>query len=138
MPREATYGYTPVFESFRINVATGTSAEEYATDITSGYRRFLKAVRFVASGDGAGAGGTRLFRVIKNASTVAASATIALAATQTKGTVSTFDMGTKDDRMFGDSDTITIDVTGAGTQFSTLTGNIELEWLVKPQNVGLI
>lgn len=136
MPREGLSGYIPVWENFRINVASGTSAEEYVTDITSGYRRILKAVRFVASGDGAGASATRLFRVIKNTATVAASATIVLANTQTKGTVVSMTLGAKDDRTFSDADTISIDVTAAGTSFSTLTGNIEIEWLVKPQQVN--
>lgn len=137
MPREGQSGYIPVFENFRINVASGTSAEEYVTDITSGYKRILKACRIVASGDGAGAGGSRTFRVIKGASTVAASTTLALASTTTKGTVVTMTNATnKDDRTFYDADLITIDVASGGTQYTTLTFNIELEWLIRAQQVN--
>ena len=135
MAREAGIpGWIPVWENFRINVGTGTTAEEYVTDITSGYRRVLKAARFIATGDGAGAGGTRTLRVIKNTATVAASGAVALASTTTKGTVTNLTVATsRDDRTFGDSDTITLDVPATGTAFTTLTGNVELEWLIRPQ-----
>lgn len=134
MPAPGTYGLIRIPLTFRINVASGTSAEEYVTDITYGFRFEVAKAWFVASGDGAGAGATRLFRIVKGASTVAASATIALAATQTKGTVSAFTLSsTPSDYHFFDSDTFTVDVTGAGTQFTTLTGNLHVILLTRPQ-----
>ena len=136
--RESWHGYTPVFDVHRIVVAAGTSAEEYITDLPSSYRRYLAAAYWISTGDGAGAGGTRLFRIIKNTSTVAASGTITLALTDSgspKGLVTAFTNGTKDARTFDSGDTITIDVTGAGTQFTTLTGVIKLVWLLRPQQV---
>jgi hypothetical protein len=136
--RETTNGYIPVFDVHKIVVASGTSAEEYITDLPSSYRRYLAAAYFVSNGDGAGGGATRLFRVIKNTSTVAASKDITLALADSgspKGLVTAFTNGTKDARTFDSGDTITIDVTGAGTSFSTLTGTIKLVWLFRPQQV---
>lgn len=135
MPREARIaGWIRSIIPLRMNVASGTSAEEYITDLIPAFQFWLDKVWFVASGDGAGAGATRLFRVVKGSATVAASATIALAATQTKGTVSTFTLSsTPSDYFFADADTLTVDVTGAGTQFTTLTGNLFIQIRHRPQ-----
>ncbi len=46
-----------------------------------------------------------------------------------------FTNGTKDARSFDSGDTITLDVTAAGTSFSTLTGLIQLVWIARGQNV---
>lgn len=134
MPARGVFGLIRIPLTFRINVASGTSAEEYVTDITYGFQFEIWKAWFVASGDGAGAGATRLFRIVKNASTVAASATIALADTQTKGDTTAFTLSTTpSDYHFFDSDTFTVDVTGAGTQFTTLTGNLHIIALTRAQ-----
>lgn len=137
MPAAGIFGLIRTPFAFRINVASGTSAEEYVTDIVFGYRCTLEKAYFVASGDGAGAGATRLFRVVKTSGTtdyVAASATIALASTQTKGAVTAFTLSTTpSDYEWFDADKLTLDVTGAGTQFTTLTGNWYLQFRTRAQ-----
>lgn len=135
MPREASRaGWTRYETAVRAIVATGTSAEEYLTDLTSGFYRELEAAYFVVDTAGTGAGATRLFRVIKNTSTVAASKTIALADTATKGTIITLTLSTTpSELMFFDDDEISLDVTGAGTQFTALAGTFVLRWRTRPQ-----
>lgn len=110
----------------RINVASGTSAEEYLTDLVLGFGWVLEAAYFIPSGDGAGAAATRPFRVLKGTATVAASKTIVLADTETadKGIPVTFTNGTLEERTFGPADTLSIDVTAVGTSFTTLTGSM--------------
>ncbi len=137
MPKSAMHGFTRVVESWPIVIGTGTSAADIGvTDFAAGFRRQLEAVYFWSSGDGAGSSASRPVRVIKNAATVAASHTLVLAETDTatKGTFTAFALSTTlSDYQFYDSDTLSIDVTAAGTQFSTLTGRIVLVWKVRPQ-----
>ena len=134
MPRQGHNGWIRTIENLRIVVASGTSAEEYLTDITPGFQRELVAAYFVSNGDGAGASASRLIRIVKGASTVAASRTLVLADTQTKGLVSAFTLSTTpSDYQFFDASTVSIDVTAAGTQFTTLTGTIKMVWKQKPQ-----
>lgn len=129
MPREALHGWHYSLEHYRLVVASGTSAEEYVTDLTPGYRRELVAGWMVASGDGAGAGGSRLIRVLKNTATVALSRTVLLADTGTKGRVTAFTLSTTpSDCQWFDDDELSIDVTAAGTQFTTLTFTLWLKW----------
>lgn len=135
MGREARIaGWIRSHLTFRMVVASGTSAEEYVTDLVPAFTFWLEKAWFIASGDGAGAGATRLFRVVKGTATVAASATIALANTQTKGGFKAFTLSTTpSDYFFGDSDTLSVDVTAAGTQFTTLTGDLVLQIRHRPQ-----
>lgn len=130
MPRFAAHsGWLRTFISIRINVAPGTSAEEFLTDFTPGCEMVLESCRFVASGDGAGAGATRTLRVIKGTATVAATGTVALASTTTKGAITALTPASDlIDRTFRDGDLITVDLASGGTQFTTLTGNVILRF----------
>lgn len=134
MPRQAVNGWIYLLEPYHIIVASGTSAEEYVTDLTPAYQRELVAGWMVSHGNGAGAGGSRLIRVVKNTATIALSRTVLLADTQTKGLVTAFTLSTTpSDTQFFDSDTLSIDVTGAGTQFTTLTFTLWLKWRQRQQ-----
>ena len=134
MPRNGPFGWIRTVENLRITVASGTSAEEYLTDLVPGFQRILVAAYFISDGSGAGASASRLIRIVKGASTVAASRTLVLANTQTIGLASAFTLSTTaSDYQFYDADTLTIDVTAAGTQFTTLTGTIKMVWKQKPQ-----
>lgn len=140
MPARGPFGLTRSFITLPAVVATGTSAEEYVTDMVPGFQFELTKAWFVVTVVGTGAGATRLFRVVKTVGTtdyVAASATIALADTATKGVIKTFTLSTtQTDCMFYDADKLTIDVTGAGTQFTALSGHFVLEILTRPQARG--
>ena len=134
MPRNGPFGWIRTIENYPIVVASGTSAEEYLTDLVPGFQRILVAAYFISDGSGAGASASRLIRIVKGASTVAASRTLVLANTQTIGLASAFTLSTTaSDYQFYDADTLTIDVTAAGTQFTTLTGTIKMVWKQKPQ-----
>lgn len=129
MGREALHGWIYTLESYHIIVASGTSAEEFVTDLTPAYRRELVAGWMISHGDGAGASASRLIRVLKNTATVALSRTVVLADTQTKGLVTAWTLSsTPSDYQWYDSDTLSIDTTAAGTQFTTLTFTLKLKW----------
>src|SRR5262245_23930404 len=125
MPREGPNGWVRVEETYNAPVAAGTGAEEYVTDLVLPYTRIYERVRAIVEVVGAGAGATRLFRLIKGTSTVVASATITLAGTATKGTVIDFTMVPAECQFF-DADLLSLDVTAAGTQFTALTLQFQL------------
>jgi hypothetical protein len=57
-----------------------------------------------------------------------------LASTTTKGTVTTLtESTTLENRLFMDTDTITVDLASGGTQFTTLTGNVVLRFRQRAQ-----
>lgn len=134
MPRQAQNGWIYLLERHHIIVASGTSAEEYVTDLTPAYQRELVAGWMVSHGNGAGASASRLIRVLKGTATVALSRTVLLADTQTKGLVTAWTLSTTpSDCQFYDGDTFSIDVTGSGTQFTTLTFTLVLKWRQRQQ-----
>lgn len=126
MPREGLHGWIrTIVASVNAQVAAGTDAEEWLTDYVPGFKHRITKVTSVVQVAGTGAGATRLFRLIKGASTVVASKTIALADVTAKGikidwTLST----TESDLTLEDADTLSLDVTAAGTQFTALTMDI--------------
>lgn len=136
MPAEAARsGYVYAVEKYPAVVAAGTSAEEYLTDLIPGFPRRLYRVRARVVIAGAGAGATRTFRVVKGASTVVASGTIALAAT-TLGAVINIPITSLADATWNELDTLTIDVAGGGTSFTTLRLEFQLIWQVRAQQQG--
>lgn len=134
MPREGTNGWSRQEEMYHAPVATGTSAEEYVTDLTLGYTRIYEKVRAIVEVVGTGASASRTFRVIKGASTVVATKTIVLADTTTKGTVIDIPINLAD-ALFTDTDLLTVDVAAGGTSFTTLTLQFELLSRSRPQQV---
>lgn len=135
MGREANLaGWIKYTETYHLVVASGTSAEEWITDALPGFRRTLVKAFFIASGDGAGTSASRLIRVLKNTATIAASHTLLLAETATKGLVTALTLSTTpSDYQFYDADTLSIDTTAAGTQFTTLTITLALVWKTRAQ-----
>lgn len=137
MPAAGIFGRTRIFLPIRAIIATGTSAEEYLTDLVTAFRFTLEKAWFVVDTVGTGAGATRPFRILKTEGTTdytAATATITLAATATKGATVAFTLSnTPSDYEFFDASKLTIDVQGSGTQFTALAGTFILQLRTRPQ-----
>jgi hypothetical protein len=115
-------------------VATGAGAEEYLTDFVPGYQGVITKVSSIVLVAGTGVGATRLFRLLKGTSTVVASKTIALADVAAQGTVIDWALSTTPENLaFGDTDTLSLDVTAAGTEFTALTMNVLVQARQRPQ-----
>ena len=136
MPREtAGAGYLRGFITVQAAVAGGASAQEWLTDYVPGFGLVIESVKAVVKVAGTGSGATRLFRVVKGASTVVASATIALADTTAVGLVIDLPV-TVLNAPFRDDDTLTVDVTAAGTEFTALTLDFIIRYRTRPQQLS--
>lgn len=127
MPRYARFGWLRGFLTFRSPIASGTAAEEYVTDVAPGFEFTIEKVSAVVVTAFTGAGATRVFRVLKGASTVVATATIVLADGATKGAVIDVPV-TAANASFADADTLSIDTIAAGAVSFTAG---ELMWVIK-------
>ena len=125
-----------IVATVRAIVATGADAEEYLTDLVPGYQGVITKVSSIVMVAGTGANATRLFRLLKGTSTVVASKTIALADVTTKGIVIDWTLSTTPEhREFGDTDTLSLDVTAAGTEFTALTMDVLVQGRQRPQQL---
>ena len=137
MPRGARFGWARSTLGLYIPLPAGTALAEVITDLVLGYKAYVEKAIFSTAVIGAGAGATRTMRVIKGASTVVATGTVALATTDTPGeqialTV-TDDGGTN---YFDDSDTLTVDFPAGGTAFTGGAGNLVLVLRGQPQGLA--
>lgn len=118
MPREATRaGWVRNQLAIYHPLPAGTGAVEIVTDLVPGFRLFVEKVWAVVQVAGTGAGATRTFRVLKGASTVVATRTLALADTTPVGAVVPFTV-TPANAEIGDADTLTVDFASGGTAFT--------------------
>lgn len=106
-----------------VTLPAGTGAFEAITDHQPGYKRVIESVAAFVAVAGVGAGATRTLRVVKNAATVVASATITLAGTATPGTLIDLPV-TAADAEFLDGDTFTVDMPAGGTAFTAGAVNL--------------
>lgn len=113
MPRFAPYGWVRTHLNIYIPIPGGAAANELVTDFVPGFKFVIEKVSSAVAVVGAGAGATRLFRVIKGASTVVASKTIALADTDTLGERHDWTV-VPADATFDDADTLTVDTPATG------------------------
>lgn len=115
MPREtAGAGFIRTQCNIRFPIGAGAGLIEYQTDAILGHGFTVEKVEGFVVVAGTGAGATRLFRVLKGAATVVASATVALADTATVGAkVPAFTIVTAD-ADFLDASTLTVDSPAAG------------------------
>lgn len=115
-----------------ITIPAGTGAAEIITDHNPGYKRVIESAAAFVGVAGAGAGATRTLRIIKNAATVVASATVTLAGTATLGTLIDLPV-TAADAEFLDADTFTVDFASGGTAFTGGQLNLIVNYRTRPQ-----
>lgn len=138
MPRETNSGAGWIRGFVRVDapIASGTDAEEYLTDLAPGFKFIVEKVYAVVKVAGTGSGATRLFRVLKGASTVVASKTIVLADMATKGAIIELTL-VQAVSAFGDADTLSVD-TVATDAVSFTAGTLEffIKYRTRAQQVG--
>lgn len=135
MPRQAIYGVQRAPLTFYHAIPAGTSAVEIVTDFTPGYRFAVESVKAYVAVAGTGAGATRTYRVLKGASTVVATATLALADTDTVGKEKAFTV-TPANAEFTDTDTLTVDFASGGTAFTAGALNLVIVLRQYPQRIA--
>jgi len=113
MPRNAPYGFTRGQLAFSCAIPAGTGLVAAVSAFLPAFGFTIERVRAYVDVVGAGAGATRTFRVLKNAATVVASATVTLASTDTLGEEQVFTV-TAADATYDDDDTLTVDWPAAG------------------------
>ena len=135
MPRKSWRGVYRVEKNAYVNIPTGTGAAEFVTDWTPGYGFTVESVKGYMALVGAGAGATRVFRVLKGASTVVATATLALADSTPLGKELIFTV-TAANATFGDADVLTVDTPAAGAvEFTAGKFNLTIVYRQEPQAV---
>lgn len=113
MPRHAPYGWARGHFGIYIPLPAGTGAVEAVTDLVPGFKFVIEKVTAIVQIAGTGTAASRVFRVVKGASTVAATATLLLADTTPVGKLKAFTV-TAADAGFDDADTLTVDFPAAG------------------------
>jgi hypothetical protein len=134
MPRKAPYGVHRGTLNFYHPLPTGTGAVEIVTDWVGGFTYTIESVKAYTQVAGTGSGASRTYRVVKGASTVAATATILLAETDTVGKEKAFTV-TAADATFSDTDTLTVDFANGGTAFTAGAVNLVIVYRQESQRV---
>ncbi|MCU0250219.1 MAG: hypothetical protein MUE61_08430 [Vicinamibacterales bacterium] len=134
MPRKAPYGVQRHTLNIYHAIPTGTGAVEIVTDWVAGFAYTIESVKAYVAVAGTGAGATRTYRVLKGASTVAATRTLALADTATVGAEVAFTV-TPANASFSDTDTLTVDFASGGTAFTAGAVNLVIVYREESQRV---
>lgn len=135
MPRESIHGVIRGQLNLYVPLPAGTTAAEIVTDLVLGYGYTIEAVKAYVAIAGTGAGASRTFQVLKGASTVVATATLALADTDTLGKEKAFTV-TAANAAYGDADKLTVDFASGGTAFTAGAVNLVITYRQKPQKVA--
>jgi len=132
MPRSAPYGFTRASTDIYFPLPAGTGAVEIATDLVLGFAYTVEKAEFITQVAGTGASASRTFRVLKGASTVAATRTLVLADTTPVGKSVAFTV-TAADASFSDTDTLTVDFASGGTAFTAGAGVVRITYRQRNQ-----
>jgi hypothetical protein len=136
MPRLVGLGPIRIEKNIYIPIPAGTGAVEAITDWVAGYRYTIESVKASWQIAATGASASRVFRVVKGASTVVATATILLADGDTVGKEKVFTV-TAANASFGDADTLTVDFPTAGAvAFTAGAVNLTIVYRQSPQRVA--
>lgn len=134
MPRYAQHGYIRGEKNVYVVLPIGgTGAVEFVTDWVPGFGFEIESVKAYVHTAGTGAGATRTLRVIKGASTVAATGAITLAGTDTIGKETALTVSASPDNKFSDTDKLTVDFASGGTTFSAGAINVCIVYRQLPQ-----
>lgn len=136
MPRNVGLGPLRIEKNIYIPIPTGTAAVEVVTDWVGGFKYTVESVKAYVAVAGTGVGASRVFRVVKGASTVVATATLVLADTATVGAEKVFTV-TAADATFGDADKLTVDFPTAGAVAYTAGAvNLTIVYRQHPQRIA--
>lgn len=131
MPRFAQYGFSRGNLNISLPLQAGfnaTTATNIMLSYKPGFQFVIEKVTVVCTVAGAGAGATRTLNVRKgNASgTVVATKAIVLADATLAAAIDV--PVTAANAVYGDNDTITVDLGGSGTVFSTFDANLIIQY----------
>jgi hypothetical protein len=131
MPREANSpGWVRGFLNVYHAIPTGTGAVEIVTDLNPGFKYIIEKVTAVVAVAGTGTSASRTYRVLKGASTVVATRTLALADTATVGAQIPF---TVNENEMMDADVLTVDFASGGTAFTAGALNLIIQYRTRAQ-----
>ncbi len=137
MPRKSPFGVVRVEKNVYVPIPSGTSAVEWVTDWTPGYGFTIESVKGYITTAATGAGATRVIRILKGASTVVATVTLALADATPTGKEVLFTV-TPANATFLDADVLTVDSPSAGAvSFTAGAFNLTIVYRENPQRVSL-
>jgi hypothetical protein len=130
-------GWTRTQLNIYIPLPAGTGAVEAVTDLNLDYMYEVEKVTAVVVVAGTGSGASRVFRVLKGASTVVATATLVLADTDTVGKLKEFTV-TDDGQTnhYEGGDLLTVDFPSAGAVAFT-AGAVNLNLLLRTMQATL-
>jgi hypothetical protein len=139
MPRGAPYGFSRGIFNLSLPLTSGfgaTTASNIMLSHKPGFTFVIEKVSVVCTVAGAGAGATRTLNVRKgNASgTVVATKAIVLADTTLGASIDV--PVTAANAAYGDNDTITVDLGGSGTVFTTFEGNLVIQYRALAQRAN--
>ena len=133
MPKRRIYGPVRGIFSHNVILPAGTGSVEVVTDFVPGFEFKIESVKAYTAVAGTGTSASRVFRVVKGASTVVATATLLLADTDTVGKEKAFTV-TAANANFTDADTLTIDFPSAGAvAFTAGQVNLIITYFTYPQ-----
>jgi hypothetical protein len=136
MPRFSPFGFVRAEKNIYVPIPAGTGAVEVVTDWSPGFAFTIESVKAYVATAGVGAGASRVFRVLKGASTVVATRTMVLANTDTVGKEVAFTV-TAANASYGDADVLTVDFPAAGAVAYTAGAvNLTITYRVAPQKAG--
>lgn len=135
MPRQKIYGVQRGVINHYAPIPAGTGAVELITDWVSGFTYTIESVKAYVAVAGTGAGASRTLRVLKGASTVAATGTLTLTGTDTVGKETALTVTAANAR-FSDSDVLTLDLDSGGTAFTAGALNVVITYRQHPQAVA--
>lgn len=135
MPRKAPYGVQRHTLNFYHAIPAGTGAVEIVTDWVAGFSYVIESVKAYVAVAGTGTSASRTYRVLKGASTVAATRTLVLADTATVGAEVAFTV-TPANAEFSDTDKLTVDFASGGTAFTAGALNLVIVYREANQRVS--
>ena len=135
MPRFAPYGWVRGEKNVYIPLPAGTTAAEIVTDWVGGFDYLIESAKAYVADVGVGIGASRTLRVLKGASTVAATGTVTEAGTATLGAETALTV-TAANAEFSDSDKLTVDFASGGTAFTAGALNLCIVYRQRPQRAA--
>lgn len=135
MPREASgAGWIRGQMALYFPIPTGTGAVEVLTDLIPAFKFYIEKVTAVVQVAATGSGASRTVNVVKDASTVVATATYALADGGTVGGIKAFTV-TPANAEFLDGSKLSVEFASGGTAFTAGALMLLIQYRTRPQQL---